>query len=158
MAPNRKRTMFDFFTKSEKNKNRGAMTVANLKKQRLLQVLQLIVRQITLQRTNLFKIGPMKVKLRLRPISPAPAERKNLKSDLFQNCLVLFFYGPGFGPVEFGNGPTFSWLKGHWPHGFKVLAEHCDTSFYFQIFNKKKINSNNACMMNNCTALLLVVI
>ena len=68
--------MFDFFTKSEKNKNRGAMKVANLKKQRLLQVLQLIVRQITLQRTNLFKIGPMKVKLRLRPINPA--ERKNM--------------------------------------------------------------------------------
>ena len=37
----------------------------------------------------------------------------------------LFIYGPGFGPEEFGNGPTFSWLKGNWPHCFKVLAEHC---------------------------------
>ena len=85
MASNRKRLMFDFFAKPIKknaDKAGGERQETSSSTGSLL-----IVHQIILQRTNLFKI-PMKVKHRLHQIRAATAERKNLKSDLL-NCLSM---------------------------------------------------------------------
>ena len=62
------------------------MTVANVKKQHLLQVLKLIVYQITLQRTKLFNISLMQEKHQiLQSAQRLQKEKQKLKAIFSKN-------------------------------------------------------------------------